>query len=117
MTEEEIQAEIDLYSSAELLAEFAEVLPREHTGRRLARNHRTAAEVLASYEALVEEILAASITPTAPDPDDDAVLACALAAQADLIVSGDRRLRNLKHFHGMPILDRSSAVIQIEGRV
>lgn len=30
------------------------------------------------------------------DPDDDAVLACAVAAGAELIVSGDKHLRNLK---------------------
>ena len=39
------------------------------------------------------------------DPDDDYVLACALAANADWIVSGDRHLLNLKHYHGMRIID------------
>jgi predicted nucleic acid-binding protein len=45
--------------------------------------------------------LAISVTPTATprivpaDPDDDHVIACAIAAQADLIVSGDRHLLTL----------------------
>jgi hypothetical protein len=105
--------EIDLYSSTALLAELTDVLSREDIARRLARNSRSAAEVIALYESLIDSVLPASIAPTAPDPDDDAVLACALAAQADLIVSGDKRLRNLKHFHAIPILDPAQALVRI----
>ena len=106
--------EIDLYSSVELISELAEVLAREHIAVCLARKKRTAAEVLLLYQTLVESVLPAVITTTAPDPDDDAVLACALAAHADLIVTGDKPLRNLKYFHTIPILDPGSAVLQIE---
>jgi predicted nucleic acid-binding protein len=56
--------------------------------------------VLALYEALAERVVPTSIARTAPDTDDDAVLGCALAARADLIVSGDKELRDLKSFHG-----------------
>jgi uncharacterized protein len=44
------------------------------------------------------------------DIDDDAVIACALAAQADLIVSGDAHLLNLKHYQGMRIIDAAEAM-------
>lgn len=38
----------------------------------------------------------------ADDADDDHVLACAVAAQADLIVSGNRYLLNLgSHYQGI----------------
>ena len=103
-------------SSAELLAEFAEVLEREHIRRRFERKRRSAPEALAFYEALVESILPASISPTAPDPDDDTVLACALAAGADLIVTGDKHLRNLKSFHRIPILAPADALAAIAPR-
>ena len=46
----------------------------------------------------------------AKDIDDDAVIACALAAQADLIVSGDAHLLNLKHYQGMRIIDAAEAL-------
>ena len=39
------------------------------------------------------------------DPSDNIFLACALEAKADYIVSGDKHLRNLKHFHGVKIVD------------
>jgi len=38
------------------------------------------------------------------DEPDNRILECGLAAQADLIVSGDRHLRRLKKFQGIPIL-------------
>ena len=38
------------------------------------------------------------------DPDDDVVLACAVSARADYIVSGDKDLLVLNEFEGTPIL-------------
>lgn len=38
------------------------------------------------------------------DPADDKFLACALAAGADFIVSGDKHLLNLKFFQDIPIV-------------
>lgn len=44
------------------------------------------------------------------DPDDDIVLACALSAQVDYIVSGDKDLLVLKTFENIPILTASQAL-------
>lgn len=63
-----------------------------------------------AYRALAEVVGAAAIARTAPDPDDDALLGCALAANADLIVSGDLGLRNLKSFQRIPIVSPVAAV-------
>jgi putative PIN family toxin of toxin-antitoxin system len=104
------EGSLDLFTSEALLAELAEVLDREHVSRRLESKNRTASEVFELYEALAESIIPAAITRTAPDPDDDAVLACALAAGADIIISGDKGLRNLKTFHRIPILSPADAL-------
>lgn len=104
---------IDLYSSENLIAELADVLAREHITRRLARKGQSGAEVLALYEDLVERIVSAEITRTVSDPDDDAVLACALAAGADLIVSGDKAVRNVKSFQRIPIVHAGEALARI----
>ncbi len=48
------------------------------------------------------------------DPDDDHVLACALVAKADLIVSGDRHLLQLQRYQGIPIVTAGEAVRRIE---
>ena len=38
------------------------------------------------------------------DPDDNRILECAVEGQAHLIVSGDRDLRRLKVYQGIPIV-------------
>jgi predicted nucleic acid-binding protein len=38
------------------------------------------------------------------DADDDNILACSLAAEADYLVTGDSDLLELKSFKGMPII-------------
>ena len=44
------------------------------------------------------------------DADDDAVLACALAARADLVVSGDADLLVLDSFRGIGIVTVAQAL-------
>ncbi len=50
----------------------------------------------------------------ARDPDDDHVLACAFAANADLIVSGDSDLLALEGFERIPIVTPAAALHKIE---
>jgi predicted nucleic acid-binding protein len=50
------------------------------------------------------------------DPDDDAVLACAVSARADLIVSGDKDLRVLGSYRGILILSAAEALARIRTR-
>lgn len=52
----------------------------------------------------------------ARDPDDDHVLACALAAQADLVVSGDSHLLDLNSYQGIPIVGAAEALERIARR-
>lgn len=49
----------------------------------------------------------------ADDPADDMFLACAMEAKADYIVSRDPHLRNLKHFHGVKIIDVKAFVERV----
>ena len=74
---------------------------------------KSSAQILADYLQVVELVEPASIPPTSADPDDDAVLACALAAQADFVVSGDDNLLVLREFAGIPILTAAAALQKI----
>lgn len=44
-----------------------------------------------------------SLAVIADDPDDDRILECAIAAQAEAIISGDRHLLRLASFQLIPI--------------
>jgi predicted nucleic acid-binding protein len=47
------------------------------------------------------------------DPVDDAVLACAIGAFADLILSGDHHLQLLAEFRGIAIVNASELLSRI----
>ena len=100
-----------LYSSGVLLEELADVLTRPSAAKRLALIDKQAHEVLLDYIAAVEIVAAPALPqPVCRDPDDDAVLALALSASADLIVSGDNDLLVLGQFEGVPIVNAAQAL-------
>jgi putative PIN family toxin of toxin-antitoxin system len=47
------------------------------------------------------------------DPSDNIYLACAVEGKADLIVSGDRHLKDLKSFRQIPIVDPAKFLQEI----
>ena len=101
-----------LYSSAALLEELADVLTRFSASRQLATINKTASQVLADYLTIIELAEPTSVPRVVlNDPDDDQVLACALAAHADLIVTGDRKhLLPLGSYQGIDIVDAAEAL-------
>ena len=52
----------------------------------------------------------------ADDPTDNKFLACALEKKADYIVSRDPHLRNLKHYHGIQIVDATAFIQKVKGK-
>ena len=108
------EKDIAFYTSIVLLQEFAGVLDRDQFAKVLAASHTSVQEVFRTYIELARIVKAAALAePVCPDPDDDAVLACALAADADLIVSGDRDLLRLKQYQDIPILQPAEALKRI----
>jgi putative PIN family toxin of toxin-antitoxin system len=109
------EGRLELFTSDALLAEFAGILGRTTFAAKLLEKSISGPELVARYAQLARLIDAAQITPVVVgDPPDDAVLACALAAGADVVVSGDSDLLNLKHFQRIPILDPVAALGFVE---
>jgi uncharacterized protein len=106
--------QVELVSSAALLSELQGVLSRDKFVKQLARRGLTVADVFDGYAALVTIVTPAVITLTITrDPTDDQVLAAALAAQADVIVSGDAHLLDLKSFLGISIVNAAEAAARL----
>ncbi|MDP3514720.1 MAG: putative toxin-antitoxin system toxin component, PIN family [Sulfuritalea sp.] len=107
----------ELCSSPVLMAELLDVVSREKFAKRLATAGLTPLGIVGEIRRL-----ATMATPTdvprvvADDADDDHVLACALTAQADLIVSGDKHLLKLGgQYQGIAIVTPAQAVPLVGG--
>lgn len=111
-----LQGRIELFTSQVLLLELEDVLPRRKLARRVAASRLSVAQLVARYALLAHSVSPAAIERVSADPDDDHVLACALAAQADLIVSGDPDLLNLKSYQRIPIVNPAEALRRLPQR-
>lgn len=106
--------EVSLVTSPALLDELAGVLTRPSASRRLAMIGRTAHNVLADYVEAVTIVEPEHVPRVVPnDVDDDQVIAAAIAAGADWIVSGDADLLSMGSHQGIPILTAAQAAQQI----
>jgi putative PIN family toxin of toxin-antitoxin system len=96
---------VSLFTTAALLVELEDTLSRAKFAERLERAGVTRRVLVQGYAALATVVKPAAIPPAIlADPDDDAVLACAVAAQAQAVASGDSHLLNLKTYQDIPIL-------------
>jgi putative PIN family toxin of toxin-antitoxin system len=102
---------VTLFTSAILLAELNDVLTRPKLARRLAQAGVDAATLVVGFAALAVLVRPAIIPAVIiTDPDDDAVLACAIAVHAEAIVSGDSHLLQLGQYQGIPIWNPAQLV-------
>jgi putative PIN family toxin of toxin-antitoxin system len=109
------QATSRSYTSLDLLAELTDVLERDKFARKLNAVHSTARELVLGYGELANLVHPASIPRIVKDdPDDDIVLACALAANAEAIVSGDSHLKDLKSYQSISILTANELLERFE---
>jgi putative PIN family toxin of toxin-antitoxin system len=96
---------VELITSQALLDELSELLGRPKLAAKLAREGQSAAEIIARYAQAAEVVDASPVVESrVRDPDDAAVLGCAIAARAEAIVSGDKDLLSLGVYQEIPIL-------------
>jgi putative PIN family toxin of toxin-antitoxin system len=104
-----------LFSSPVLLEELEEILGYPRLSKAVGASRLTPAELMQRYQRLVTVVHPAAIAPTVlADPDDDHVLACATAAKAELIVSGDHHLLDLGAYQGIPIVKVADALKRVD---
>lgn len=111
--------EYELCTSEALLAELQRVLSREKFATRLARAGLTPDGIVSDLRRIAIVVSPAAVPRiVTTDPDDDQVLAAALAASADLIASGDRRdLLPMRSYQGIAIVTAREAVERLESRL
>jgi putative PIN family toxin of toxin-antitoxin system len=103
---------VELCVTEELLAELADVLRRPKLAAKVAERGLDA-----GWSCDFIRDRSSILTPARPfevarlrDRKDLHVLACAVTAGADIIVTGDKDLLTLKSFMGIPIVDAAEAL-------
>lgn len=108
-----INGDVTLFSSPALIDELAHTLNYPKFSQRIAAHCATTPSALTvRYSALVTLVTPSEVPRVIEqDADDDQVLACALAVNANLIVSGDKHLRSLGGaYQGIRIVTPAEAI-------
>ncbi len=110
------QRQDHLFTSPSLLEELANILTRPFAVKRLALLGLTGENLLADYAGFAEMVTPRTVPAVViADPDDDQVIAAAIAARADIIASGDRHLLSLGTYQGIRILRPAEMLATITG--
>jgi putative PIN family toxin of toxin-antitoxin system len=100
-----IIGQFEAFTSEELLYELEDVVSRrKFNGRTIqvpALANRPIVSGIREFFQVLPGATSSRIVPN--DPDDDAVIACAVAARADYIISGDAHLLSVGAYQGIPI--------------
>jgi len=111
-----VAGRVELSASLPLLAELRDVLDRPRFAERLVDRAVDAGDLFDGYASLVKLVAPSAIGAViVDDPDDDHVLAAAVAAAVDAIVSGDSHLLALGRFRGIPIVTATTAAQNAAG--
>lgn len=110
-----INQDFELITSIEIIKEISRVLnyprikepfkPKDKTIKRFFR--------LIFRKAIISKD-SYHTNKIADDPNDNKFLACALGKKADYVVSRDPHLRNLKHYHGIQIVDAATFIEKVK---
>jgi putative PIN family toxin of toxin-antitoxin system len=107
-----------LVTSPAIIAEVVEVLESPRISKKYLVRHQDVenlVDVLKTDAVLVPG--EAGVKGSVPrDPRDEMFLACAIDANADCIVSGDRHLLDLQTFRGIPILTVNEFAEELENQ-
>ena len=110
---------VELYSSPVLLDELAQTLGYSKFAARIENFASSIAVLVAQYTALVWLVAPVSVPRiVANDADDDHVIAAAVAAGAELIVTGDRKhLLPVGTHQGIAIVTAREVVDRLDARL
>lgn len=104
------EVDVELCTSRPLLAELAVVLSRSKFKKKISDLGFCPEQLFDGYARRAEVVQAAQVPRLAPDPDDDMVIGTAIAAKADLLVTGDRALLSVAKHEGVRIVSVREAL-------
>jgi hypothetical protein len=107
---------IELYTSTPLLAELTDILGRSKFDKKIEASLLTVDQLVDRYAELAQVVRPTPTPRIVSDPDDDMVIGTALAAKADLLVTGDRPLLSVGKYQEVRIVGVAEALELIAAR-
>ncbi len=104
---------VELFTSVAMLAELTDILARPKFEKKIAASLLTVDQLVDGYAALTQVVRPTPTPRIVADPDDDVVIGTALAAKANLIVTGDRGLLDVGAYQGIRIVSVAEAITTI----
>ncbi len=101
---------VALFTSVAMLAELTDILGRPKFGKKVAASRLTVDQIVDGYAELAQVVRPTPTPRIVADPDDDVVIGTALAAHADLLVTGDRLLLDVREYQGVRIVGVAEAL-------
>lgn len=101
---------VELFTSVQMLAELTDILARPKFEKKIAASLLTVDQLVDGYAELAQVMRPTPTPRIASDPDDDVVIGTALAAKADLLVTGDRGLLDVGTYQGVRIVNVKEAL-------
>lgn len=99
--------------SDEIVAEYLEVLARFEHAKQEAQEFLA---MVSEGEGVAYVLPRERLRVVVADPEDNKFLECAVTAEAELIVSGDRHLLGLGEFRGIVIVDPAALLAWFASR-
>lgn len=107
---------VELFTSVTMLAELTDILGRRKFEKKIAASLLTIDQLVDGYAELAQVMRPTPTPRIVSDPDDDVVIGTALAAKADLLVTGDRGLLDVGAYQGVRIVSVAEAIRIITAR-
>jgi putative PIN family toxin of toxin-antitoxin system len=104
---------VEVYTSEDALAELHAVLSRDKFAGRLRSLRLSAPAIVSLYRRLAAVITPADVIGICSDPQDEEFIGIALAAGADVIVSGDRHLLDCADSSPIPVLTAAEFLLAV----
>ena len=106
------RGDVILLVSKPIVDEVIEVLQRPYFQEK---RHITRADIAGVKRSLEADAVMVSpeirLEVVANDPDDNRILECAVAGDADCVVSGDHHLLELKQYQGIPVVTAAEFLV------
>lgn len=104
-----------LWVSKPTIQELLEVLQRPELKRKIKSLGRVDLRQVIDLVTLAQFVELDQVPAVVRDPEDDIIVATAVAGQADLIVSEDNDLLDLRQVANIPIIDPETFLARLEG--